>query len=691
MPQNSVEVNTISDPGVTRPRADLRSLVRAVPAWAWLTALVVCSVAFRYLLARRIVAPWIMVDELIYSEMAKSFAATGHFLVRGQAFGVPGLYPLLISPAYSLFASVPDAYRAAKGIDSVLMSLAALPAYLLARRVAGRGLALLAALLTVAVPSMLYTGTLMTENAFYPLLLACVLALVAALERPTPIRQLVVLAVAALCFLTRVQSVFLLPAIALAPPLLGWYRRESWRALRAWATLYGLLALGVAAALGYEAARGRSILGAYQAATTTHYTAGGSFRWLLYHLGELSLYVGVAPFAAFCLLAVLGRRLPRPLQAFLAAAVPVSVLCVLEVAIFASSPSVSRIEERNMFYVAPLLLIALLAWIREGMPRPRAAAVSAVAAAGLVGVVPYSGLLNGNASADTLAFLPLWTLQDTVITLDEVAAVAVLGAIAVAALFLLVPPSRALALPAVVLVWFGFALWAIETNPHGGAHYVSEQALFGGTSKPHPDWIDRQVGRSANVAFVWSGDVDRKFSLWTNEFFNRSIRRVYDLGAPEPGGLPATKVRLDPHSGRLDGAGSAQYVLTDDSVHVAGTPVGADPARQLTLYRVHGPLRVSFTTSGVFPDTWSGPTATYTRFDCAGGTVRALVQQDTSLFPQAQTVDGVRVQGSAWVTARLRRVGSACTATFHVAPTKVPGPQDPRTLGIHFSRFVYVP
>ncbi|HET8605597.1 MAG TPA: glycosyltransferase family 39 protein [Gaiellaceae bacterium] len=674
------------------PGADARRLVRAVPAWAWVAALVVCSAGFRYLLARRMVAPWIMVDELIYSEMAKSFAATGHFLVRGQPFGVPGLYPLVISPAYRAFGSVPDVYRAAKGIDSVVMSLAAVPAYLLARRVLERPLALLAALLAVAVPSMLYTGTLMTENLFYPLFLLCVLALVAALDRPTALRQLAVLVVAALCYLTRVQAVFLLPAIALAPPLALWYRRDRWRALRSWWVLYALIALGVVAAIGYQEARGRSLLGAYQAATSTSYTAATSLRWLLYHVGELSLYVGVAPLAAFALLAWLGRGLPRRLQLFLAASLPVAVLCVVEVAVFASSPGVSRIEERNMFYVASLLLIALLAWIEQGLPRPRAAAVAALAAAALTGAVPYSGLLNGNASADTLAFLPLWTLQDTVITLDEVAAVVVVAAICVAALFLLAPPRWALALPAVVLAWFAFTLWAIETNPHGGAHHASLEALFGGTTKLNePDWIDRAVGRDANVAFVWSGDAERKFSLWTNEFFNRSIRRVYDLGPAAPGGLPSTAVHVDRATGRLVGAGPAQYALTDDSVHLAGRVVGSDPGRSLALYRLSGPLRVAYVTSGVYPDGWSGPTATYRRFDCAGGTVRALVAQDPTLFPGPQTVNGVRVRGSRWIAAPLAVHDGRCTARFRVAPTRVPGPQDERTLGIHFQRFAYAP
>ena len=48
--------------GIARPR----------PAWAWLAGIVVVSTLVRYVLGRGTVAPWIMVDELIYSELAKS-------------------------------------------------------------------------------------------------------------------------------------------------------------------------------------------------------------------------------------------------------------------------------------------------------------------------------------------------------------------------------------------------------------------------------------------------------------------------------------------------------------------------------------------------------------------------------------------------------------------------------------------
>ena len=77
-----------------------------------------------------------MVDELIYSELAKSFASGGHFLLREHASAGYGLvYPVLIAPGWAIFKSVPDAYAMAKAINSVVMSLAAVPAYLLARRV----------------------------------------------------------------------------------------------------------------------------------------------------------------------------------------------------------------------------------------------------------------------------------------------------------------------------------------------------------------------------------------------------------------------------------------------------------------------------------------------------------------------------------------------------------------------------
>ena len=642
--------------------------LRALPPWVWLAAIVASSALLRIILARQMVAPWIMVDELIYSELAKSFALHGQFLVRDVASNGYGfVYPVLIAPAFRLFSSVPQAYTAAKAIDSVLMSLTAVPAYLLARRVVRPSLALVAAGLTVAVPSLVYTGTLMTENVFYPLFLTCALLLVLVLERPARLRVVALLALSLVAFLTRAQAVALVPAILTAPLLLP---RTRWREFR---LLYGLILGAGALVLVYEVARGRSpldALGAYRSATSSSYSVGTVFRWFVYHVGELDLYVGVVPFAALLYLAFTReRRTP-----FVAAAVPLAFWLVLEVAAFASTQS-QRIEERNMFFVAPLFFVALCLWIERGLPRPRGAAACAVVAAALVGVVPYSGLLNGNATSDTLAFLPLWTLQDTITTLDEIGMVVVLVAIALALLLLLVPVRYALALPAALFALYGVSLWTIETNPHGGVDHASLGALFGGTSNPDREWIDHAVGAGANVGVIYDSSTMDKFTVWTNEFFNRSVQQVAYTADPTPGGLPETKATIGT-DGYIHGLDRPRYVLS--SLPLIGKPVVRDKVKGLTVWRVNGTPRLQYRTSGIYPDGWMSDQATVTKFKCNGRLSVTLRQG--KLFDNAQvvTVNGVPYRVSGKRTIAI----NACEAKIHVAETRVPGPEDPRNLGI---------
>ena len=105
-----------------RPLVTLAALARAIPAWAWVVGLVAVSTVVRYALGRHMAAPWIMVDELIYSELAKSFASSGELLVRDHSTAAYGfVYPLLISPAWAAFNAVPDAYAAAKAINALVM------------------------------------------------------------------------------------------------------------------------------------------------------------------------------------------------------------------------------------------------------------------------------------------------------------------------------------------------------------------------------------------------------------------------------------------------------------------------------------------------------------------------------------------------------------------------------------------
>ena len=93
----------------------------------------------------------------------------GGFRLRGVSANYGFVYPLLISPAYALFGSIIDAYDAARIINALAICSVILPVVPARspRRPAGSSRSLAAAL-AVAIPSTIYTGTLMTENAFYP-------------------------------------------------------------------------------------------------------------------------------------------------------------------------------------------------------------------------------------------------------------------------------------------------------------------------------------------------------------------------------------------------------------------------------------------------------------------------------------------------------------------------------------------
>ena len=390
------------------------SAARRVPPWGWLAAIVGLSFLLRAWLARGMVGPFIMVDELIYSELGRSFAADGAFQVRdAPAAGFSLVYPILISPAYLFVDELPNAYAVVKTLNAAFMSLAAIPAYLLARRMLAPPLSLVAAALTVAVPSMAYTGTVMTENVFYPLFLTAALALVLVLEKPTLGRQIWLFVLVGLCFATRAQAVAFVPAMLLAPLVLVVLAGRPVRDLTRYRTLYALLGAGAVAVVAAQAVRGRSVsdlLGAYSIVGDKSYDSETVARFFLYHLAELDLYLGVLPFAAFLLLVVAARRLDPPVAPFLAAGIALSVSVLLVVAAFASVFA-NRIQERNTFVVAPFFLIALLVWLDHGVTRPRvrAVAVAAAAAALLPLTIPWERFIETGAISDTLALLPIWS------------------------------------------------------------------------------------------------------------------------------------------------------------------------------------------------------------------------------------------------------------------------------------------
>jgi hypothetical protein len=696
----------------------LGNRVARIPVWVWLTAIVAGSAIFRAVVGRGIVAPFIMVDEVIWAEIARGLADAGEPLLRDQPDpGYSIVYPLAISPAYVLFQSLPDAYEAVKTLNGVLMSLAAIPAYFLARRVVAPGLSLLAALLAVALPSLAYTGTVMTENLFYPLFLVFSLLLVLVLERPTGLRVALLVAVLGLAFATRVQALALVPAALLAPLLLAVFERRGLReTIARYRLLYVVFAALAVVAVAVRLVSGRSLddlLGAYSPVEEASYDLGEVLEYLAWHVSELALYVLVVPLAATVVLVGRARSLDRALQAFLAAATALTVCLVPVVAAFASAFS-DRIEERNLFYLAPLLTIALLAWIERGAERPRVLApIAAAASALLVLAIPFDRFLTTSAITDTLMLLPFWSLQDRVGS-SWVAPIAFALALALAAAFLFVPRRYVIVLPLLVL-----GLWAVAFKPiwwgkHGFERF-SRGSLFQGIRTAEKDWIDRAPAHLsiAPAAFLWTGRTDR-LTVNQNEFFNRGVGPVYYVDKPTPGGLPETRVTIDRKTGLVtlpDGSPvEDEYVVSDSSFEPDGVAIARDRGWGITLWHTNPPLVSAVRIDGLYPnDTWSGPEVTYVRRRCRPGRLAVAVSSDGSLFLEPQTIvarSGGKVLGTLRLPPGARRTmrlrlepdsAGTCRVVFTVDPTAVPAEvtggenQDDRELGAHFNRFVYTP
>src|SRR4051812_35595794 len=174
-----------------------------------LGAIVVGSFFARLVAAFAHATPQYFQDEYVYSALAHS-VAQGRLTLRGGA----AAFPALVDPLLTAVAWLPNdpavAYRITQGIHALVMSLAAVPVYLLGKRLAlpvrDR---LLAATATVALPSFVFSAYLTADAAGLTVALCAILAGVVALERPTVRTQSLFVSLAVVATLTRIQYVFL--------------------------------------------------------------------------------------------------------------------------------------------------------------------------------------------------------------------------------------------------------------------------------------------------------------------------------------------------------------------------------------------------------------------------------------------------------------------------------------------------
>jgi hypothetical protein len=593
-------------------RSAVRARVASIPLWALLTGIVLISAWVEILIGRGIQSPTVFFDELAYSELSRSFSDGGHFLLRDVPTTIYGplsrLYPIVIAPAYRLSGSSPQAFAFVKAINAVLMSLAAVPTYFVARRLLSKNFALIAAILAVTVPSIVYSGMVMTESAAYPAFLLCALAMIASLEKPNVRRQFAVLATIGLAFSIRAQAVVLLPAYLTAIVLFAWLETNSRTRLRdlrrnlapykaTWFAVTG----GLTFALALQAVRGHSpigLVGSY-GVVAGDIEFGSVPRWFLYHLADLDLYVGVVPLAAFGALVSKALRAgtSRELRVFAAAALSLLLWMTLLVAVFSSSVwGLGRLHERNLFYIVPLILIGFLAFFEiEGVRDRRLAIGAALVTSALPAMLPFAQLWKG-ARVDSLALVP-W--GNTLISAGAVPLVMTVFAAMLSA-FVFAPRYFMPILIGVVVFNFLVIGSVANSQVRGSARLLAD-------TRVDQTWIDDAVGPTAKVAAVWFPNriacvpfsqvrwYTRELALWENEFFNRSLTTLYYVGEPlDP--LPSDRLVVDRTTGALtpvgQGAFAPRYLVVGEEVRLDAPIVARNLQTRSVLYRVNGSARV---------------------------------------------------------------------------------------------------
>jgi hypothetical membrane protein len=500
----------VAAPLVARP--SLLARVAAVPAGVVLGAIVAVSVALRELAAFAHVTPYMVPDEYYYSALARSIATTGHPLIRGHAAHFPALLmPMLTAPFQLLDPQT--AYRLTQSFDVVVMSLAALPAYALARKLGLAGWTSLAcAAVTVASPGLFYAGFILSEPLAYPLALTAVYAAVRALDEPTRRNQLAFLVWAGLTTFTRVQYVVLFAAFAVAAVAVD--RR---RALRTWRLTAAVLGLAGVAALALGPAH---LIGIYSGGTQRHTSISTVATWF----GRDSLLLAYG--AGWLLVpgAVVGLTCVRS-RVERAFAVLVAVLAagLLFQAAWIATIDSQRFEERYLGLLVPLFAIAFALWAQRGAPRRVPVLVLTTLLLAYSVHVPLSGyaVMHGKDGSPTLGAV---VQLENHLGVGNGALVFALGALVLSlggfALMLARRPAVGLVLALAAML--GVSAYAFDFD-RSSAKTERIHVLPADFS-----WVDHaHVGKAAMLLLPGA---DRGRSL-EQLFWNRSVTDVLRLGA----------------------------------------------------------------------------------------------------------------------------------------------------------------
>jgi hypothetical protein len=580
--------------------------------------------------------PWLFGDELELTQLSRSIADTGHAARRGEPHSFNTLWTYVMTPAW-LIDHVHSAYATVKYLAVIVMTATVFPAYWIARMVVGRPAALFAAAAAAAIPAFAYSSMIVEEPLAYPYSTLCLFLILRALVRPTRWSIGAALVASAVAPLVRGELAVVPVVFGLALLFLAWTSAWFTRIRSSWTPWdwIGLVVLAVGAVVVVSAFLGHH---SYEWLVSTGFYQDRLFDLGLNAAGALTIGLGVLPVVAG--LALLwptpGERPLLPVRAFrallLAAIVGFGIYTAVK-STYVSTTFGTYTYERNLIYLAPLLLVATALWLERRQVNVVALAVSAGFVLLLLLTTPYEMGQDISYNAPGLAILQQ---GNRYLQLDTTGAhIGLVALLALSVAILLAPRYlRHAGVWLAVGVAVGIVAWNLtgEVAFANASNRASDR--FVANMRGAYSWVDDHTGGAPTLYL--GQQMNDQNGEWLLEFWNRSIKSVWSLDGTAQGPGPV----LTPDPRESDGALSHDphypYVVEEAGIDVAGTEVSRhlhvaggnlEPWR---LIKVAPPLRLRAAVSGVYADGWTGSQSSYTRYATEGnrtGRMRVVVSR----------------------------------------------------------------
>lgn len=614
------------------------------------------------------VTPWLFTDELEFTQIQRSIAATGHPARRGVPHGIESLYNVIVAPIW-LIHDVAAAFATLKYVDVLIMTSVLFPTYFLARMVVGRTPALFAAAGAAIIPSMAYSSWIVTEVLAYPYAALCFLLIAKALLVRSRRWIVGAIAASALAPVVRGELVVIPVTFAFALFFMWWTseramtRRREW-SLGDWLGAVTLFFGAVYLISGYVSRHDT------QWYSVTTYWKHRIFVFGDWASGAITIGVGVLPviLGLAALAPVRGERRTLGLRVFRCvsfAGIGTFWMYTAMKGAYLSTVFASRVEERNLIYASPLLFIGTaLVLERRRVNLWAFGAATAYALYVLVGT-PY--FIAGGYYSDALSLALLGQANRYFLLgtshaqwlLVLALAVGVAGTVLLLRLRNGPATTVAVTLGALVLAWTGTAEIAAAAG-----NITTSRDIRPTLGEPFT-WVDDATHLKPTL-YLAQGITDQNHE-WLLEFWNRSITTVSSLDGTIAGPGPSGAPNITPR-GKLywtlspsDPGKVFDYGVADGPcINFAGTPVETHPYRGgvWRLVKLTKPNRLLETCQGIYADGWSGQNdSTYFRYVAhrAGWLRITLSRQSFEGSPVDVQIGTITLKENSPVIGRITR------------------------------------